>query len=970
MLFLPLLPCHSNFDDPDDVAGMAHFIEHMIFMGSKKYPKENEYDTIFTRHGGSNNAETDAETTCFYFDVPLPGLEQVLDIFSNLFYEPLFLEDTIDREVNAIDSEFDQARQSNDVRCDSVLAQFLNGPAKKFAYGNRESLLKVGLPELQKRAREFWLEHYQAQWMYLAIQAKMPLDELEALVEKHFAKLKGTALPPMQQVTHGRPREYQKLSLSDIFQPGFTEQAIHVEAIDNKIELILNWPVPSQLSEFRCKPAHFIEQLLENEGAGGLITRLKGMHLIQRADAQINGDGSDHNSMFSLFSLTMRLSKNGHKNIPLILENVQSYLRMLQTQEDKWQPYYEQLKEIFDSQFRFLTEPRMTDELMRLTTTLRNIPEERVLDGNHLYFEYDKEMVRDLLNCLVEKRPGIMICSPQNVRMGEEGETLVEYYTQAKYTLQPIPEEWKRAFSIDRSDPRVNFFSFMPPNEFVTTDFSLVAHNDGDGALPEHPHPRKIAETELYELWYKADHKFGLPRLCVNLQLILPLVFKDIRNTVLLDIFGNMLSRELVKVLYAANVAGYGCFMDSKALGVSISMNGFSQRLPAILSEVLAKLNEGFGGFACAQQFELTKEELLCSYVNALLYVDGLTAEVLNGVVEDGHFSAYDKFTVLHSVSYEDLGEFCGKLFKELRMKCLVQGNTTEEGAKQFVQMIVDSLGPAPVERERRKALLISAVELPRGEMNSIRVAAFNKTDVNSSFCQYYEVGPETVELHCSLQLLLMIMEEPLFHTLRTKKQLGYEVGATIKYNNGLLGFCVSVVSQESKFTLEEVEAEVNDFVLEEFAMLLEDLEEEDFEESRSALLELKGMPDQDLEEEVQRNWGEIRNGTYRFDRLEREREWLGKCTRDDIIQLYEQILSEERRQLLVVQVKGSAAAAASAAEVVEEDLEKKHDYSLQLEDGFTPIDGGVVKDIAEFKGRCTRYVRSDIAGGQSGVTL
>ena len=50
---------------------MAHFLEHMIFMGSKKYPGENEYEEFISRNGGSTNAFTELEQTCYYFDINL-----------------------------------------------------------------------------------------------------------------------------------------------------------------------------------------------------------------------------------------------------------------------------------------------------------------------------------------------------------------------------------------------------------------------------------------------------------------------------------------------------------------------------------------------------------------------------------------------------------------------------------------------------------------------------------------------------------------------------------------------------------------------------------------------------------------------------------------------------------------------------------------------------------------------------------
>ena len=57
------------FSDPMELQGLAHFLEHMVFMGSKKYPSENEFDKFVSDHGGFDNAHTDCENTTFYFEV-------------------------------------------------------------------------------------------------------------------------------------------------------------------------------------------------------------------------------------------------------------------------------------------------------------------------------------------------------------------------------------------------------------------------------------------------------------------------------------------------------------------------------------------------------------------------------------------------------------------------------------------------------------------------------------------------------------------------------------------------------------------------------------------------------------------------------------------------------------------------------------------------------------------------------------
>ena len=59
----------GSFADPEELQGLAHFLEHMIFMGSIKYPGENEYSAFIAENGGGCNAYTEAEVTVYQFDV-------------------------------------------------------------------------------------------------------------------------------------------------------------------------------------------------------------------------------------------------------------------------------------------------------------------------------------------------------------------------------------------------------------------------------------------------------------------------------------------------------------------------------------------------------------------------------------------------------------------------------------------------------------------------------------------------------------------------------------------------------------------------------------------------------------------------------------------------------------------------------------------------------------------------------------
>ncbi|CAI5513289.1 unnamed protein product [Closterium sp. Naga37s-1] len=119
----------GSFLDPPDALGLAHFLEHMLFMGSVKFPDENEYDSFLRRHGGGSNAFTETEFTCYHFDVAHKYLHPALDRFAQFFVAPLVKADAMEREVQAVDSEFNISLQSDvcrvqQLQCSTCFSSF------------------------------------------------------------------------------------------------------------------------------------------------------------------------------------------------------------------------------------------------------------------------------------------------------------------------------------------------------------------------------------------------------------------------------------------------------------------------------------------------------------------------------------------------------------------------------------------------------------------------------------------------------------------------------------------------------------------------------------------------------------------------------------------------------------------------------------------------------------------------------
>ena len=143
MAYCSLAVNAGSFNDPVDRQGLAHFCEHMVFMGSERYPDVNIYSEHIAENGGYCNAYTEFEWTNYYQEVSYLGLEKALDMIACNMDKPLLTRDTMDKELNAVESEFKMI-QVNDAARSLQIVQ--SECASKdnifscFAWGNMNSL--------------------------------------------------------------------------------------------------------------------------------------------------------------------------------------------------------------------------------------------------------------------------------------------------------------------------------------------------------------------------------------------------------------------------------------------------------------------------------------------------------------------------------------------------------------------------------------------------------------------------------------------------------------------------------------------------------------------------------------------------------------------------------------------------------------------------------------------------------------
>ena len=189
----------GSFSDPPHLPGLAHFLEHMLFLGTEKYPDENSYSAFLSEHGGASNAFTGAEQTNYHFEVESsPGvLQEALDRFSSFFACPLFTPSATARELQAVDAEHGKNINSDMWRAYQLDKSTSNAshPYSFFGTGDTRTLRDIPAAEgvdVRAALLDLYAKHYIAPRMRLVVYGKEDGATLAKWAAECFAPVPGS----------------------------------------------------------------------------------------------------------------------------------------------------------------------------------------------------------------------------------------------------------------------------------------------------------------------------------------------------------------------------------------------------------------------------------------------------------------------------------------------------------------------------------------------------------------------------------------------------------------------------------------------------------------------------------------------------------------------------------------------------------------------------------------------------------
>ena len=840
----------GSANDPADRPGLAHFLEHMLFLGTEQYPDPGEYGRFISEHGGASNATTSFAHTNYFFDVDAAHLEGALDRFAQFFVSPRFDREYVERERQVVHSEYISRRRNDRLRGFAAWQQALDPrhPLSGFLAGNASTLADRPDSDIRDELIDFYESNYSSHLMKLVVVGREPLDVLEGWVRARFGAVPRRAV------------ETRRITVA-LYREGFLPARLDIEPIREIRTISLSFAIPPLRPHYRAHPLTLTSHLLGHEGRGSLLSALKERGLAEGLSA---GPGLGHPD-FATFGITIQATEAGIAHVGDVVASVFAYLDLIRAAGVEPR-HYDELAGMARIGFRFQEKSAPRSHAVSLASALHVYPVREVLTAPYRFDDFDPTLERRFLAALVPDRVLVTVMAK------DVATDAVTPFHETPYGLSAVSPETLASWRDPASD---GTFALPEPNPFVPADLALI------DAPPGNERPARIVQRPGFDLWHHADVAFGQPRTNFYFAVRSPFVNDSPRHAVLSALFVRMANDALNEFAYPAALAGQSYSLYRHRRGISVRLSGWSDKQDLLLARIVSTLR---APPLPARRFEAEKAE----YVRQLRNID--ESRPFRRAMGDIHdlllepaWSDHARLAALETVTLEDLREYVARFFERGEIVALAHGNATAEDAKALGDVL-----------ERGLLRSMTAERVTHGRVVKLdpgsRYLRWLASDHEDHALAVYRQGhgrgyPERARI----ALIVQATENRFFHELRTEREIGYIVFATFMPLLDVPG--LALVVQSPSNPPETLQLHVDSF-LDRSTAALRDMPRAVFERHRGAVESSLLEEETRLDERTGRYWHAIDREHYEFDRRERLLEAVRAVTRDELVAAWHDLVT------------------------------------------------------------------------------
>jgi len=807
-------------DNPPDRGGLAHFLEHMLFLGTDKYPDPAEYERYITEHGGSRNAYTSFEHTNYFFDIDEAFLPEALDRFAQFFIAPRFDAQYVDREKNAVQAEYQMGLKSDGRRGLDVLQTTMNSehPFSQFAVGSLETLADRAGATVRDDLLAFYKRHYSANMMRLAVYGSQDLDTLQALV-----------VPLFQQLPNNN-FQHQAIE-APLFSADTLPMFVTVKPQASQRQLEISFPTRDYRGNYQSKPRSYVGSLVGHEGKGSLLSQLKQEGLAEGLGA---GSGLAWRGG-SLFNITISLTEKGVGEHQRVLQLVFAYLDMLRN-AGAGQRLFDEQARLAELAFRFREDQGAMHSVSALSAGMHYYNALDVLRGSYIMEDYQPALIEGLLQAL----------RPDNARITLTDGSVSTDRVSDHYKV-PFGQRRVAAAELSgwRAPPEETLFELPGPNPYIASDVAVkeLGEEGNDD-------PRLMLEQHRLKVWFSQDSEFRIPRGATYVNFKSPMVSRSPGTTAAALLYVALLKDGVNEYTYPALLAGLSFDLYKHSQGLTLRISGYNDK-QALLLESLVQ------DFAAAtfnpDRFDNIRHDIIRNLRNAKAsppYRQVLSE--LRRAMQYGRYSEQQLIAALESTDMAKLDGFVRELWQDARAEVMIYGNYEPAAAERVARIVQPLLSPQPVTP-------MPAMQVVKLEADSQLLYAVDVPHDDVVVAWYLQGEGDSWRDRALTALTAQIMKSGFFQELRTEQQLGYVVSTYYYPHVDVPGLLMLVQSPGA-------DAETVSTAMAAFKQRLpERIEAEQFVRHQQALISEILEPDKNLWERAEYYWQSIARKQFDF---------------------------------------------------------------------------------------------------------
>lgn len=877
------------FSDPMDFQGMAHYLEHMLFMGSESFPEPDGYMNFAAENGGSSNAYTSSEITNYMISIENQAFPEALYRLSEFFSAPILDPEYIQKEKNAVNAEWSMRRESEGRSIYRLQRELLGDhPANRFTIGNLETLADKELRKLHPATVEFFEQYYSANLMSLVLISPLPVVEMEALASKYFS------LIPNKE--SDRPEVATELNFAEV-----AGKLIRFKPQRDLREMRISYIIDNNQSEWRSKPGDYLGYVIGSEMPGAPADKLKGLGLISELST------SSYESLYGnygTFEISVQLTPQGMKRREEIYDVVTGYIELIRREglDDR---YVEEYRQSLQNRFNFLEKTDDFSYAASLAAAMQDYPIENVIDAPYRFDGFNQEAVDGLLAQLVPDRSNVWFISQEEPTNKE-----LQFYVAPHSVEEWLPRDSTSAIALVE---RLGL-SLPSQNGLLPERFDIKT-------APTAPTPIEVADNVTF--WLKGSENFkGLPKGFTRIQINNAKAFDDVNAFVYLSLWESLYNLKQARLATEASVAGMSLSMSAGS-GVSLTMSGFTDKQPELLSRALVGLRVE----ASELEFGQAVERYLRSIENAKRAFPYTRLSPLLGLLtREGRYADTDLALAASKATLSDLEAFIDTTLADSHLRGLFFGNYDEADVIATYEQMAEVMTVSPSSSYARA----DVYDPQPGSTYMLN----RDVPVEDLGMLYAFAAPEaSVQNRALSRILARHLRVRAFETLRTEEQLGYAAGggSLDLYQHPMVIFYIQTPVKGPQDMLDRFNA----YTLE-YRDELANLSEDSFEKFKAGVLTSLTEPPKNLSAEAGPFAADWATENYDFDSRDELTLAVEEATLDDMRGFFAATVFSEERSRLVIQLRGKRFAdepfATLDGSLVVEDVDQFHrDMAVQV---------------------------------------